>query len=449
MFVPSGVYHPREPESSPLWKLLSEHFNSFVNNYKEKFEKKYGYFREVVNHVVEEYLSCGDLKKGFARVKCPDCKHEYLLAYSCKSRWLCPSCQAKKVIQFGDHLKNNVLFPVPHRQWVFSIPIMLRVYFKNDRKLLSKLCHCAYKSLLFFLRETTGLKDGVVGAITVIHTFGDFPDKFHPHLHIIATDGLFSQTKTFYVMRKVDLKPLEELFRALIFKMLKKEGKINQDLINKLLKWKHSGFNIHNGVRIEKDDEKGRESIAQYIMRNTFSINKINYNEKNGSIIYHSKMKKGKNKNNFEIYTPEEFIAAITQHIPERSFHMTRYYGYYSNKSRGLRAKEEKLNEEINKSSDDTDSKKNIIKVLDISDYKPKKEPSLEWRECIKKIYEVDPLKCPDCESKMKIIGFINEFRIVKKILEYLDIYEEENSRDPPIEILENELVYELVYDDW
>jgi len=49
----------------------------------------------------------------------------------------------------------------------------------------------------------------------------------------------------------------------------------------------------------------------------------------------------------------------------------------------------------------------------------------------------------------MKIIGFINEFRIVKKILEYLDIYEEENSRDPPIEILENELVYELVYDDW
>jgi hypothetical protein len=128
MFVPSGVYHPRNPESSPLWKLLSEHFSSFVNNYKEKFEKKYGYFREVVNHVVEEYLSCGDLKQGFARVKCPACKHEYLLAYSCKGRWLCPSCQAKKVIQFGDHLKNNVLFPVPHRQYVFSIPIMLRIY---------------------------------------------------------------------------------------------------------------------------------------------------------------------------------------------------------------------------------------------------------------------------------------------------------------------------------
>ena len=94
------------------------------------------------------------------------------------------------------------------------------------------------------------------------------------------------------------------------------------------------------------------------------------------------------------------------------------------------------------------DSKTNVIKVLDISDYKPKKEPSLEWRECIKKIYEVDPLKCPDCDSEMKIIGFINQFKIIHKILEYLGICEEENSRDPPIEILENELVYELVYDD-
>ena len=39
------------------------------------------------------------------------------------------------------------------------------------------------------------------------------------------------------------------------------------------------------------------------------------------------------------MYTAEEFIAAITQHIPEESFQMVRYYGWYSNKSRGLRKK--------------------------------------------------------------------------------------------------------------
>jgi hypothetical protein len=38
-------------------------------------------------------------------------------------------------------------------------------------------------------------------------------------------------------------------------------------------------------------------------------------------------MSHGGNKKNFEIFTPEEFIAAITQHIPDKSFQMARYYG--------------------------------------------------------------------------------------------------------------------------
>ncbi len=48
--------------------------------------------------------------------------------------------------------------------------------------------------------------------------------------------------------------------------MLKKAGKINDELINKLSKWKHSGFSVDNGVRIEKDNEKARAAIAEYIM---------------------------------------------------------------------------------------------------------------------------------------------------------------------------------------
>ena len=153
---------------------------------------------------------------------------------------------------------------------------------------------------------------------------GNAPDKFHPHVHLIATDGLFSNTGTFYVMRNVDLKPLEEIFQARILKMLQKEGKINQDMISKLLKWNHSGFGIDNGVRIEKDNTKGREAIAQYIARNTINQEKISYREDTGKVIYHFKMFKGKNRKNFEIYDAEAFIAALTQHIPHRSFQMVR-----------------------------------------------------------------------------------------------------------------------------
>lgn len=108
----------------------------------------------MTREVVYGYLRCGDLREGFARVRCPDCREEFLLSFSCKGRWFCPSCHSKKVIQFAEHLRDNILYPIPHRQYVFSIPIMLRIYFKYDRGLLSRLCHCAYESLLIFLRKT-------------------------------------------------------------------------------------------------------------------------------------------------------------------------------------------------------------------------------------------------------------------------------------------------------
>ncbi|MBT4525915.1 MAG: hypothetical protein HOC24_05130 [Deltaproteobacteria bacterium] len=69
-----------------------------------------------MGEVVRNYLKCGDLKEGFARIKCPSCQHELLLAFSCKGRWLCPSCQQKRVLFFREHLENNVLYPVPHCQ---------------------------------------------------------------------------------------------------------------------------------------------------------------------------------------------------------------------------------------------------------------------------------------------------------------------------------------------
>ena len=44
---------------------------------------------------IERFLDCGDLHKGFARVYCDQCGHDYLLAYSCKTRYFCPSCHHK------------------------------------------------------------------------------------------------------------------------------------------------------------------------------------------------------------------------------------------------------------------------------------------------------------------------------------------------------------------
>lgn len=66
------------------------------------------------------------------------------------------ACHAKKVVQFGESLRDNILYPVPHRQYVFTIPIMCRLYFKYDRGLLTRLCHCAYESLLLIFPKHNG-----------------------------------------------------------------------------------------------------------------------------------------------------------------------------------------------------------------------------------------------------------------------------------------------------
>jgi NAD-dependent SIR2 family protein deacetylase len=58
-------------------------------------------------------MECGDLHFGFARVKCQECGHEYLLAYSCKRRHFCPSCHQKRVVEFGEWLCSQVLKLVP------------------------------------------------------------------------------------------------------------------------------------------------------------------------------------------------------------------------------------------------------------------------------------------------------------------------------------------------
>ena len=209
---------------------------------------------------------------------------------------------------------------------------MLRIYFKYDRKLLTQLCHCAKESLEMFFRTLLGLDDGILGMIMVIHTFGDYA-RFHPHLHAIVADGLFRPNGTFYCLPERDIKALEEIFRSKVLAMLKAEGRINEGLIEKLMAWHHSGFSEHAGNPIARDHRNGQKALAEYILRNAFSEKKacpersrrITSIEDTGKVLYRSGMTHGSNKKNFEIFTAEQFIAAITQHIPDKHFQMVRY----------------------------------------------------------------------------------------------------------------------------
>ena len=137
----------------------------------------------------------------------------------------------KRVVEFGEWLCEEVLRAVPHRHFVFSIPKILRRYFLYDRKLLSELSRCAWETLKEFFQQAVPEKDAVPGAIIAIHSFGDFLG-WHPHLHILCTDGCFSGSGMFCVAPMFALKHLEEIFRHKVFKMLLSKGKIIQDSVD-------------------------------------------------------------------------------------------------------------------------------------------------------------------------------------------------------------------------
>ena len=91
-----AAYRARKPRATPLYRLFEHHFEEVRGQWEERFERRFGFWRGIVDEQVCRYLDCGLYENGFARISCPDYAEEYLLAFSCKTRELCPSCAAKR-----------------------------------------------------------------------------------------------------------------------------------------------------------------------------------------------------------------------------------------------------------------------------------------------------------------------------------------------------------------
>jgi len=145
----------------------------------------------------------------------------------------------------------------------------LRIYFLYDRKLLAKLSICGWKVLSAYLKSAVPYDDAVPGASIAVQTYGDF-QNFNPHLHAIVSDGCFLDDGNFSTAPGFMLEDLEEAFQYEVLRMLKKEGKINDAIIENMLSWHHSGFHVYIGDRIYPQDKTGLGNLARYIVRACF-----------------------------------------------------------------------------------------------------------------------------------------------------------------------------------
>lgn len=103
---------------------------------------------------------------------------------------------------------------------------------------------------------------------------------------------------------------------------------------------------------------------------------------------------------------PLEFLARIVTHIPDKRQVMTRYYGWYANRVRGKRKK----------LAGENPAAEQPIAFAKREDLKLR-EAQRRWAELLRKVYEVDPLKCPDCAATMRIVAFITKQDVIDQIL--------------------------------
>ena len=143
----------------------------------------------------QRYLECGVLAHGFSRLVCAGCKEEVLVAYSCKGRGVCPSCNARRAHDTAIHVTERVLPRTPVRQWTLSFPIQLRFLLARDSPLLSEVLGIFMRALFNFQRKTArrlGIKQPQVGACAFLQRFGSAL-QLTPHFHVLLPEAVFDE----------------------------------------------------------------------------------------------------------------------------------------------------------------------------------------------------------------------------------------------------------------
>ena len=429
-------YSRRHQERSNLYRLIYHYREEFEYSWEDLFVSKYGVLREEVLRSLDEYLNCGILSSGCAIARCNYCNHSTLIAYSCKKRCLCPSCDAKRAHIFGEYVVENILYEnVSHSHIVFTIPKRLRVYFKYDRTLLKHLYLSAWKSLKeLILSNFEDSVDYKPGAIMSLHTSGNLLN-FHPHLHVLLLNGAVNSEGVVEELDLLSSKELELLFSSKLYSRLEKSGLVDSKVIEEMKSWEHSGFNIWVGEgKTVLSNKEDLLFLSRYLKRCPIDLGSIEIEEGIGNpkVIYSSSFSDKVESKKFEVL---EFIAELSQHIPDKWEQTTRYYGVYSARTKGKIAKDALEELEIEESLE-----KDIL-----SQDRDKKAVNKSWAMCMKKVFEIDPLICPKCSGEMKIVAFIQDLKEIKRIAENLG---ETVWRAPPSfnrNSTNNEI--ELVYD--
>jgi len=132
--------------------------------------------------------------------------------------------------------------------------------------------------------------------------------QWHPHGHILVTEGAFSDDGAFHPLETWDADAVMKLFRERLLARLIERHAISEE--------------------------------ACYMVRAPLSLKKLVYLDGQKAVLYRSRMNPFLSRN-FEVMDPLEWLARLADHIPDTGKHRTHFYGFYASRVRASRREKE------------------------------------------------------------------------------------------------------------
>lgn len=471
--TPDGApvhYERHRPEQTTLYRLVQQHAASFIAHTEASTGAELPQF---IKDEFDAFLECGILAHGFLRLRCGECGHAKLLAFSCKRRGFSPSCGARRMSQTAALLVDHVIPHVPVRQWVLSLPIALRLLLASQPELITAVLQVVQRVLTRHLLERAGLKadEGYGGAVTLIQRFGSAAN-LNVHLHCLVLDGVYrcgaDGMPAFVEVSAPTDDEMHALLQAIIarlMKLLTRRGVLVEEMGqtylaepegdgdeartlrplqaaavtyriafgpragHKVLTLRGAmpresaarqalcadidGFSLHAAVRCEAEDRKRLEQLCRYITRPALSDERVQCNAAGQVEI---KLKTPwRDGTTHLVMTPLEFMQRLAALVPRPRLHLIRFHGVLAPnaKLRALVVPQGRTQPEAaTEAAAATDCEAETVQG---------RPHRISWARLLKRVFDIDMQHCPNCGGgELEIIAAILERPVIEKILMHL-----------------------------
>ena len=443
------LYNPRHPQRTLLYQTIAQHFETWLDLASAgQFDGQGDHHtpKPYVRKAFAKYLQCGIFAHGFARARCDDCGHDYFVAFSCKGRGVCPSCNTRRMVQAAAHLSDHVFPRLPVRQWVLSVPKRLRYFMQRDGVVLNMVLRIFLRVIAQSLQAHSPGAANVdkaalhIGSVAFIHRFGSSLNE-HVHFHVCVVDGVFEEVAggvIFHPATGIDadaVLQVQSTLRKRILRAFVGRGLLESFEAKEMLAYQHSGFSVDASVCIEAHDRAALERLLRYCARPPFACERL---RKEGPVLVyrcakqHSEPrsdKRGAKVDELHL-TPLELIDRIAALVPPPRTHRHRYFGVLAPNS-PLRAAVTALAAPVQaataqaQTATTSEGLPGLVPAGNatppaLAPVQPKRAAHYLWAVLIARIYEVFPLVCPICAGQMRIIAFITHSADIHRILNHI-----------------------------